>query len=61
MSRELDNWITGHYGEDQFRDELDDDDTSDIPDADDVEFQDGEISPISEEETHWKYRHHVRD
>lgn len=41
MSIDLDNWITGHYREDQYRDE-------------ELEIED-DLDPATEEEFHWKY------
>jgi len=41
MSIDLDNWITGHFGEDQYRDE-------------ELEIED-DLDPVTEEEFHWKY------
>jgi hypothetical protein len=46
MTIDLDNWITGHYGEDQYRDE-------------ELEIED-DLDPVTEEETHFRYRHGIR-
>ena len=40
MSIDLDNWITGHYGEDQYRDE-------------ELEIED-DLDPVTEEEA-WRF------